>query len=671
MHIFRSIVVFVTTSFLTSSIQAQESGIINNNGSPYVKLKSINIGDCQWTHGFWADKLKLAAETMVPYMGEVLKGDVGHAYNNFKIATGMKEGTHKGFAWHDGDFYKWMEASTYIYANNKNQEILKELDVIIDVIEKAMHEDGYISTFVDIKGKKRFEQKKHHELYNSGHLMTSACIHNRITGKTNFLKLAKRNADYLYKTFQSRPDSLARFGQNPSQIMGLVELFRTTKNKKYLDLAVTFLDMRGTNLENGLDKINPMDKGDFTQDKKPFRKESEAVGHAVMAMYLYNGAADIYAETGDKHILKTLNKLKKDIPLKTYITGAVGQTHHGVSQRSRGMVHEAFIEKYVMPNTTAYNETCANIANAMFNWRMMAINANSSHADVMETVLFNSALSGISIKGTEYFYTNPLRRTIHSHIGITDHKTRVPYIKCFCCPPNLVRTIAKSSAWAYSKADNGITINLYGGNKLSTTLLDGSTLQLTQETLYPWEGLVQITIQECKKEAFDMMLRIPKWAEGYKVKVNGKIIDTKTIPGNFVQINRKWNSGDIITLDMPMDIKTIQGNPLIEETRNQVAVTRGPVVYCAETADFPVETDILDVYYPFKTRLQAVYKPKLLGGVTTLVGKLKLRKDTSKEMYQEVKAPKWEFTKTQLIPYFSWSNRGISEMTVWMPVDWE
>jgi len=309
-NIMKSFILILCFAFTALISNAQDHGILNNSNSPYVQLK-IDIGDCIWTKGFWTDKFKLAEETMIPYMGEVFKGDVGFAYDNFKIAAGLKQGEHKGMKWHDGDFYKWMEAAMYIYAINQDQKTLDDLDEIIEVIGKAMCDDGYISTYVDLKGKKRYEVKENHELYNSGHLLTSACIHNRISGKTNFLDLAVRHADFLYRTFQSRPDSLARFGQNPSQIMGLVELYRTTKNPKYLDLAVTFLDMRGTNRNSGLDRENARNRGDFTQDKIPFREESEAVGHAVMAMYLYNGAADIYAETGEEAILNTLNKHKK------------------------------------------------------------------------------------------------------------------------------------------------------------------------------------------------------------------------------------------------------------------------------------------------------------------------------------------------------------------------
>ncbi|MDE2954399.1 MAG: glycoside hydrolase family 127 protein, partial [Gemmatimonadota bacterium] len=215
----------------------QPQGIVNNAESPHVVLKSINIGDCQWTDGFWADKYRLCEEVMVPYMGTLLKGDIGHGYNNFKIAAGLKEGEHKGHWWHDGDFYKWMESAMYVYGVNKDEKIVEELDEIIEIIGKAQEDDGYLSTHVTINGFDRFSNRQYHELYNSGHLLTSACIHYRVTGKTNFLDIAVKHADYLYGVFQPRPKELARFGFNPSQIMGLVELYRTTRDARYLELA--------------------------------------------------------------------------------------------------------------------------------------------------------------------------------------------------------------------------------------------------------------------------------------------------------------------------------------------------------------------------------------------------------------------------------------------------
>ena len=653
---------------------AQQQGIINNSQSKHVKLKSINIEDCQWTDGFWAEKFKVAEETMVPYMGELLTGDKGHALNNFKIAAGLKEGKHQGMKWHDGDFYKWMEASIYIYAQNKDPKVLEDLDEYIAIIAKAQEEDGYIHTKVQIEDDMfRFGNRQHHEMYNFGHLYTSACIHYRVTGKKNFLDLAIKNANFLYDTFISEPDHLKRFGFNQTQIMGLVELYRTTGDKRYLELAELFINMRGKHKVEPDETANFKFIGDMVQERTPIRKAQTAEGHAVLALYFYAGAADVAAETGEQELIDALDRLWGNVVnKKMYVTGACGQTHHGSSSHV-DMIHEGFISEYMMPNLSAYNETCANVCNSMFNYRMLGLHGESKYADIMELVLFNSALSGISIEGKDYFYANPLRVSHKGHDpgNDTEFDVRQPYIPCFCCPPNLVRTIAKISNWAYSLSENGISVNLYGGNKLATKLLDGSKIQLTQETQYPWKGKVDITVEKAKKEAFDILLRIPEWASGSKISINGVGIDEGVVTGTYTTINRKWKKGDVITLDMPMDVKLLEGNPLIEEVRNQVAVKRGPVVYCVETPDLPENTDILDVYLPVQSNLTATFKPDLLGGISTITGNLKLRKDTKEGMYTEVTQPTWETSEVQLVPYFSWANRGASEMSVWLPVVWE
>lgn len=649
----------------------QEHGIINTSNSPHVKLRSIDIGDCRWTEGFWADKFKLCEQVMVPHMGTLLKGDIGHAYDNFKIVAGLKEGEHRGTNWHDGDFYKWMEAATYVYAVNKDPKILEELDEIIDVIGQAQAEDGYLHTAVMLKGLGRYTNRQHHEMYNSGHLLTAACIHHRVTGQRNFLDIAVKHADHLVRTFGPQPKELARFGFNQTQIAGLVELYRTTRNKEYLRLAEVFINMRGRSKPEPDDTAWYKSIGDMVQERVPLRKETEAVGHAVLALYYYAGAADVYAETGERPLIDALDRIWANIvDKKMYVTGACGQTHHGSSSRV-DFVHEAFITEYMMPNLTAYNETCANICNAMFNYRLLGIHGESKYADVMELVLYNSALSGISEDGKHYFYTNPLRRTHDHAMDTTDQRTREPYIPCFCCPPNLVRTIAQLSGWAYSLSEDGVAVNLYGGNRLNTQLSDGSRIQLTQETQYPWDGRVKITVDACKHEPFEVLLRIPSWAERAVIQVNGAAVDVEASPGAYARIMRSWKAGDALTLDLPLDVKLLEGHPRIEEVRNQIAVKRGPVVYCVETPDLPAGTDILDVYLPERSKLEVQHRPDFLGGMTTIDGDVLLRTDKRDGMYRTLDRPGWKSARVQFVPYYAWSNRGESEMTVWLPIVWE
>ncbi|WP_139957383.1 glycoside hydrolase family 127 protein [Flavicella sediminum] len=676
----KNLISLILAVIVVGSSFAQQQGILNNADSKHVKLKSVNLGDCKWTDGFWADKFKVAEETMIPYMRSLLTGDTGHALNNFKIAAGEKEGAHKGMHWHDGDFYKFMEAIMYVYAQNGDQKLLAELDGYIATIAKAQREDGYLQTQTQLRDNvDRYENRKYHEMYNTGHLLTSACIHYRVTGKRNFLDIATKHADLLYTQFMPDNKLMGRFGFNQTQIMGLVELYRTTKEVKYLNLAEQFINNRGKYKVTEVSTTVGYPIGDMVQERTPLRKSSEAVGHAVLALYYYAGAADVAAETGEKAIVDALDRLWLNVTNeKMYVTGAVGQTHYGAST-NRDKIEEGFIDKYMMPNTTAYNETCANICNSMFSYRMLGLHGESKYADIMELVLYNSGLSGINIKGDRYYYANPLRTVKGSRDYAkmnTEYPIRQKYLDCFCCPPNLVRTVAKSAGWAYSLSENGLAVNLYGGNQLSTKLLDGSKIQLKQETQYPWEGAVKLTVEKCKKSAFDMMFRIPAWAKGTTITINGKPAEVAIISGEFAVVNRKWKKGDVVTIDMPMEVTFVEGHARIEEVRNQVAVKRGPVVYCVESADLPKGTKILDVYIKGNLKnLKPTYDANLLGGVSTISGDLLLRENTNtQEMYNTVQKPEWKSVKANLIPYYTWSNRNNgkeAEMTVFMPVVWE
>ncbi len=640
------------------------------------KPKSIAIGDCKWTTGFWAEKFKNAEEVMVPYMGDLLCGDVGHALNNFKIAAGLKKGEHKGMFWHDGDFYKFIEAKIYVYAYTKNTSLIAEIDEYIAIISQAQEEDGYLQTQIQLrKNVDRYENRKYHEMYNTGHLLITACIHHKVTGQQNFLEIAVKHADLLYTIFMPETKRYARFGFNQTQIMGLVELFRITGNAKYLKLAEKFINNRGQYEVKHDDTTVGYPIGDMVQERTPLRESKEAVGHAVLALYYYAGAADVYAETGEKALLEALNGLWENVTQKKmYVTGAIGQAHYGAST-NLDMIEEGFIDAYMMPNMTAYNETCANLCNAMFSYRMFNIHGESKYMDVVELVLYNSGLSGISITGKEYFYANPLRminntRDYDAHENVTETPNREPYLECFCCPPNLVRTVAKVSGWAYSISENGVFVNLYGSSMLQTKLKDGSTIQLTQKTDYPWKGRINITVDECKSSAFEIAFRIPGWAKSATLKIDGEPIKMDIQPGTFAKINRDWKVGCVIQIDLPMDVKLVEGHPRIEEVRNQIAIKRGPIVYCIESPDLPKNTEILDVYFKGDTPLNAEFMPDFLGGITVIKGEVMIRQDKSEGMYQTVTKPQWQSFKTKFIPYFSWSNRGQAEMTVFVPVVW-
>ncbi|WNJ20571.1 beta-L-arabinofuranosidase domain-containing protein [Pontibacter sp. G13] len=642
--------------------------------SSHTKLFPISISDCTWTEGFWADKLKTCEASMIPYMEGLLCGDIGHALNNFKFAAGLEEGEHKGMFWHDGDFYKWVEAATYIYAHNRDENLLARIDEYISIIGQAQEDDGYLQTQIQLRPEvDRYENRKYHEMYNTGHLLIAACVHYHITGQTNFLDIAVKHANLLYTIFFPETKQYGRFGFNQTQIMGLVELFRATKDRKYLHLAERFINRRGKYEVAHHSTTEGYPIGDMVQERIPLREATEAAGHAVLALYYYAGAADVYAETGEQALIDALDRLWNSVTQrKMYVTGAVGQTHYGASS-NRDKIEEGFIDDYMMPNMTAYNETCANICNAIFSQKLLEIHGQSKYADIMELVLFNSALSGISVEGKDYFYSNPLRmihnsRTYKDHESATESPVREPYLDCFCCPPNLVRTIARVSQWAYSLTENGVAVNLFGGNILNTTLKDGSTLRLVQETQYPWDGRISLTIEECRTSPFEILLRIPDWVEGATIALNGEELDESIIAGEFLKLERAWRAGDELTLVLPMPTHLVEGHPRIEEVRNQVAVKKGPIVYCIESPDLPEETSILDVYLESSEELRAVHKSDFLGGVSVVECDILIRKDSQEGMYRKVGRDSWKKVAAQFVPYFAWSNRGQAEMTVFVPV---
>ncbi|MHC4327961.1 MAG: glycoside hydrolase family 127 protein [Planctomycetota bacterium] len=661
----RSFIVCTFAVAVTANVSfAGQRGITNTSSSPHAKLRSTDIDDVKWTEGFWAQKHDLCHKVMVPNMWRVLSDpNIGHAWQNFRIAAGLEEGRFKGTWWHDGDLYKWLEATAYVYAVTKDKELDRLMDKVIEVIGKAQQKDGYISTPIIVGHKnvtKRFEKVAHHELYNMGHLMTAGCIHYRATGKTTFLNIAKKTGNYLYETFRPRPVRLAHFGFNPSNIMGAAELYRTTDDRKYLELARIFVSMRGS-ARGGTDQ---------NQAHRPLRRETEAVGHAVTANYLYAGAADVCAETGDKELLSALEKIWHDVVFhKMYVTGAVGALHRGVSQ-TWDQVHEAYGAEHQLPNSTAYNETCANIANGMWNWRMLALTGEARFADVLELVLYNSALSGISIDGKYFFYTNVLRRMKDAPLLSWDLETRQTYLNCFCCPPNIVRTIAKAHGWAYNISDKGLWINLYGGNVLDTELADGTRIKLTQETDYPWDGKIRITVHAPDKKEFAVMLRIPGWARGAILKINDRSVRRDVPPGRYFELNRTWSAGDYVELDLPMRVRLIEANPLVEETRNQVAIKRGPIVYCLESPDLPDGVRISEVAIPADIDLTPELNTDLLDGVTVLHGQAWAvpEGNWTGRLYRERQAQSGRKVNIRLIPYYAWSNRGVSEMTVWIPL---
>ena len=684
---------------VTLGLGAQERSLTNTYNSKYARVWGVDETAVHWTGGFWGNRFEVCRDTMVVNMWHIMDDpDLCPAYRNLEIAAGYMEGRHRGPAFLDGDFFKWLESAAAVYAVTRDPALDRQMDEIIETIAKAQREDGYMHTQVVIPERNArrnaaqaqstaivgaggpvgtatatadggaFNNRLNFETYNHGHLMTAACVHYRATGKRNLLDVAIKATDFLCEFMENDPDGLARSTICPSHYMGVVEMYRATGDPRYLKLAHDFIDLR-SRVKDGTDD---------NQDRIPFRDQWNAMGHAVRANYLYAGVADVYAETGDETLLPNLESIWEDIVnRKMYITGGCGALYDGTSPDGTSYepdfiqkVHQAYGRAYQLPNTTAHNETCANIGNLLFNWRMFCISGDGKYNDIVEKVLYNSLLSGISIDGTRYFYTNPLRLSDDFPYELRWPKERTEYISCFCCPPNTVRTICEAQNYAYSLSDEGVWCNLYGCSELDTKLRDGSAVALSQASGYPWNGDVTITLKKApRRKEMTLFLYIPGWCDGhFTVSVNGQP-QSVTVDKGYAAVRRVWKAGDTLRLDLEMKTKLIESNPLLEETRNQVAVMRGPVVYCLESPDLGgVKID--NVVIPADIRLT----PKELDidgcTVTALTGKALRTPDVAwtNTLYREVSGAPQSVDIT-LIPYFAFGNRGHSEMTVWMPLN--
>lgn len=667
---------YISVLFLMMTVicSGQGQGLVGNGESPYAKLRSVGLADVVWQDGFWKEQFDVEVNNTLPYMWKLYHNeDVTHAYRNFEIAAGLMKGKHDGPSFHDGDFYKVFEGMAAVYATTKDPELDKQMDEAIAMIDKAQREDGYIHTPVIIEekwgtlGEEYLKQQLGFEKYNMGHLMTAACVHYRATGKTNFLDVAKDVTDYLYDFYKKASPELARNAICPSHYMGVVEMYRTTKDPRYLELAENLINIRGTT-KNGTDD---------NQDRIPFREQTVAMGHAVRANYLYAGVADLYAETGEEKLLENLSSIWEDVVYrKMYITGACGALYDGVSPDGTvydpaqiQKIHQAYGRPYQLPNATAHTETCANIGNVLWNWRMLQITGDAKYADVVELALYNSVLSGISLKGEEFCYNNPLNVSEDLPFEQRWGNKREGYIALSnCCAPNVTRTLAQVNNYAYSLSEKGLYINLYGSNNLETTTREGKPVKLIQRTNYPWDGNISLNIQEIPDEDFNLFLRIPGWSRNAEILINGKKYKGTTEPGSYVELKDNWKKGDKIQLKLPMPVERMQANPLVEETRNQVAIKRGPLVYCLESEDLPEDASINEVvlnldseFHPQNIKIQ---NRNLLG----LNAKVSFDSSTSwkNKLYSPMRSLSRNDHSVQLIPYFAWGNRNTEEMTVWM-----
>lgn len=691
----KKVLIFSTAALLavSTTAMAQKNGITDTGKSKFAVVSSTPVSAVKWTDGFWGERFGVFSGTSVQSMWETWKSDKGHGWNNFLIAAGEKKGKRHGPPFHDGDMYKWLEALTAVYAVNKDPEVGKIMDRFIELIQKSQRADGYLHTPVVIAEMNKqatakeeakenatigtkvgtgkdgaFGNRLNFETYNLGHLITAGIMHKRATGKTTLFNCAVKAADFLYNFYKRASDELARNAICPSHYMAIAEMYRETGNPKYLELSEKLIDIRGK-VENGTDD---------NQDRVPFRQQYKAMGHSVRANYLYAGVADLYLESGEEQLKKNLDSIWEDIVTrKMYITGACGALYDGTSPDGTDYtpdniqkVHQSYGRPYQLPHSTAHNETCANIGNLFFNWRMFTATGEAKYTDIVENCLYNSILSGISLDGKKYFYTNPLRISKDLPYTLRWPKERTEYISCFCCPPNTLRTLCEAQDYAYSIEKGGVYVNLYGGNTLNTNIEGVGEITLTQKTDYPWDGAVNISVDKLKgKKQFEIKLRVPDWCtEGAKITVNGEEQNIETKAGTYATVNRTWKKGDVVSINMPMRTRIVEANPLVEESRGQVAVQRGPIVYCLESNDLG-GLSIDDIAIPLDAKFTPVDMTIDGSRIKALEGEVINRSEASwkGQLYREATTKK-QMVKVRLIPYYAWGNRGKSEMTVWMPV---
>ena len=708
-HLTLLALLFAATSFHTLAQKApavQPAGLTDTSRSTHSVLSNLPLGATRWTDGFWGDRFKVFSETSVQSMWQTWNTpSISHGFRNFEIAAGdsvpADDHEHWGPPFHDGDMYKWLESVAAVYSVTRDPELDRLMDYFIDRVVRAQREDGYIHTPVIIDEMNRgidshavkkqqtiigtavggedekgaFANRLNFETYNLGHLMMAAIVHRRATGKTTLFDCAVRATEFLVHFYETASAELARCAICPSHYMGVVEMWRETGNPRYLELAQQLIQIRSL-VKNGTDD---------NQDRYPFEEQYEAMGHAVRSTYLYAGVADIIAETGNEQYMRNLTSIWQDLTYrKMYITGGCGALYDGTSPDGTNYtpdsiqkVHQSFGRPYQLPNSTAHNETCAQIGNMLFNWRMNEITGEAKYVDVAELCMLNSILSGISLDGRRYFYTNPLRISADLPYTLRWPKERKEYISCFCCPPNTLRTVAEAQNYAFSVSAPSqapsLTLQFYGASTTRALIPGIGEVSLTEVTNYPWDGKVRVTIDALPRKArnkeWTLRLRIPDWCDRATLHINGVPYQVLHRSSTYAEVTRVWAKGDVVEWEMSMPVRLMEANPLVEEVRNQVAVKRGPIVYCLESADLPKGVKIDDVIIPADIRFTPVMTQIDGHPVMSLEGVANVAQEASwqGQLYREVGASGLQIPIT-LIPYYAWGNRGKGEMTVWMPL---
>ncbi|HIX23314.1 MAG TPA: glycoside hydrolase family 127 protein [Candidatus Parabacteroides faecavium] len=634
-----------------NSLFAQKEQLKHGYPIDPVPFTSVKVSD-----SFWGQRLKASREVTIPLAFS--KCEETGRYRNFELAAHPSDTTKvTGYSFDDTDVYKTIEGASYSLQTYPDKQLAHYMDSVLDIVAAAQEPDGYLYTARTMNpkhphewaGSKRWEKVEElsHEFYNLGHMVEGAIAHYQATGSRKFLDIAIRYADCVCREIGDGEGQVVRVPGHQIAEMALAKLYLVTGDQKYLDQAKFFLDKRGYTSR----------KDEYSQAHKPVIEQDEAVGHAVRAAYMYAGMADVAALTGDTSYVHAIDRIWDNIvSKKLYITGGIGATNQG----------EAFGKNYELPNMSAYCETCAAIGNVYVNYRLFLLHGDAKYYDVLERTLYNGLISGVSLDGGGFFYPNPLE-------SMGQHQ-RQPWFGCACCPSNICRFIPSLPGYVYAVKDNQVYVNLFMGNEAELKV-GGKKVILHQETRYPWDGHVTLTVDKNAAGTFAMKIRIPGWVRnqvvpsdlytysdgkrpGYSVQVNGEAV-TSALEQGYFTIERKWKKGDRVELQLDMEVRTVKANGKVEADRGRMAVERGPIVYCAEWPDNSF--NVLSLLMNQHPQFEVVERPDLLYGLN------QIKTPVQTLEYDEQGRLVVKDQELTLIPYYAWAHRGPGNMAVWLP----
>ncbi len=624
----------------------RSQAVVHLEASPGARVRGVPVSAVQLGPGFWTERRKVVTEVSIPTLYQEF--EERGILDNFRRLAG-KQVARRGPIYTDSDVYKWMEAVAFEVQSGerRNQPLLEEA---IRIVSAAQEENGYLNTRYTMERlSDRHQNMLHgHELYCLGHLLQAGIAWYRATGKRDLMDVGIRFVRYLQQRFGPEKEPL--YDGHPEIELALIELYRTTGDRSFLEFAGYFLNS------------DPRLKGRISQRDlvytfigKPFTERTQMEGHAVRAGYAASGAADYYLETGDDNYKGTLERLWRDLAeSKVYITGGIGSRQSG----------EAFGEAFELPNQLAYTESCAAIANFFWNWRTLAATGDARHADLLERALYNGINSGLSLDGRLYCYRNPLELS-----GNSNDRIRNPWYDTTCCPPNLQRVLASLPGYVFGATSEGVAVHLYHTATLDWRLPGGQPLKIRQTTTYPLEGTVHFSVEPGRETTFELGLRIPAWSSNTKVLVNGEDVGAVQ-SGAYHRIRRQWKPGDRVELRLDMRVRHTLANPRVRDNVGKAAVERGPVVYCLEGLDQPdgLEPEKLALDLRGNAGAATAVPSRLLGGLPVLQHPAVEQQESPSGLYHPRQASRnWKPAQARLVPYFAFANRGFTPMQVWIP----